>query len=70
MRTGLAVSIVAHIAVLTIGLINLGFTEPLTPAVESISVDLVPVEEGLDPVDPGPEGVDVPRGDPHGATLG
>ena len=45
MRTGLSVSIVAHIVVLTIGLINLGFTEPLTPAVESISVDLVPVEE-------------------------
>jgi hypothetical protein len=44
-RTGLAVSIVAHIVVLTIGLINLGFTEPLTPAVESISVDLVPIEE-------------------------
>ena len=45
MRTGLSVSIVAHIVLLTIGLINLGFTEPLTPAVESISVDLVPVEE-------------------------
>ena len=45
MRTGLSVSIVAHIVLLTIGLINLGFAEPLTPAVESISVDLVPIEE-------------------------
>jgi hypothetical protein len=45
MRIGITVSIVAHIAVLTIGLINLGLREPLTPVVESISVDLVPVEE-------------------------
>src|SRR5215217_3526694 len=45
MRTGVTVSIVAHIAVLTIGLINLGFAEPLKPVVESIAVDLVPIEE-------------------------
>lgn len=45
MRTGVIVSIIVHIAVLTIGLINLGFREPLTPTVESISVDLVPIEE-------------------------
>lgn len=45
MRTGVTVSIVAHIAVLAIGLINLGFAEPLTPVVESIAVDLVPIEE-------------------------
>src|SRR6218665_3282040 len=45
MRTGLTVSIIAHIAVLAIGLINLGFAEPLTPVVESIAVDLVPIEE-------------------------
>jgi len=44
-RTGLAVSVVAHIVVLTIGLIHLGLTEPMTPVVESISVDLVPIEE-------------------------
>ena len=45
MRIGVTVSIVAHIAVLAIGLINLGFAEPLTPVVESIAVDLVPIEE-------------------------
>ena len=45
MRTGITVSIVAHIAILTVGLINLGFAEPLKPTVESISVDLVPIEE-------------------------
>ena len=45
MRIGVTASIIAHIVVLTIGLINLGFQEPLTPVVESISVDLVPVEE-------------------------
>ncbi|HLV82299.1 MAG TPA: hypothetical protein VKY62_00815 [Devosia sp.] len=45
MRIGVTASIIAHIAVLTIGLINLGWTRPLTPVVESISVDLVPVEE-------------------------
>ncbi|MGV8853259.1 MAG: hypothetical protein ACOH2L_01315 [Devosia sp.] len=45
MRIGVTVSIVAHILLLTIGLINLGLTQPLTPVVESISVDLVPVDE-------------------------
>ena len=45
MRTGVTVSILAHILVLSIGLINLGFAEPLTPVVESIAVDLVPIEE-------------------------
>ena len=45
MRTGVTVSIVAHIAILTIGLINLGFAEPLAPVVESISVDLVPISD-------------------------
>jgi len=44
-RIGVTASVIAHIVVLTIGLINLGFAEPLTPAVESISVDLVPIEE-------------------------
>ena len=33
-------------------------------------VDVVPLEEGLDPVDAGAEGVDVPGGDPHPASLG
>lgn len=45
MRIGVTASVIAHIVVLAIGLINLGFAEPLTPAVESISVDLVPIEE-------------------------
>jgi outer membrane biosynthesis protein TonB len=45
MRTGVTVSILAHIAVLAIGLINLGLAEPLAPVVESIAVDLVPIEE-------------------------
>ena len=45
MRIGVTASIVAHIVILTIGLINLGLTQPLTPVVESISVDLVPVED-------------------------
>jgi hypothetical protein len=45
MRTGLTVSIVAHIAVLTVGLINLGLAEPLEPVDTSIAVDLVPIEE-------------------------
>ena len=45
MRIGVTASIVAHIVILTIGLINLGLAPPLTPVVESISVDLVPVEE-------------------------
>ena len=37
---------------------------------EREDVDLVAGEEGLDPVDPGPDGVDVPGGDAHAATLG
>lgn len=45
MRTGLAVSISAHVVLLTIGLINLGWTEPLQPTVQSIAVDLVPIED-------------------------
>jgi len=45
MRVGVTVSIIAHIAVLAIGLVNLGLAEPLTPVVESIAVDLVPIEE-------------------------
>src|SRR5690606_7923885 len=45
MRTGLAVSIAAHVVLLTLGLINLGWTEPLQPSVQSIAVDLVPIEE-------------------------
>ena len=45
MRTGVAVSISAHVLLIVFGLINLGSTEPLTPVVDSISVDLVPVEE-------------------------
>ncbi|GAA2094099.1 hypothetical protein GCM10009841_04320 [Microlunatus panaciterrae] len=27
------------------------------------------LQEGLDPVDPGPDRVDIPGGDPHGPTL-
>lgn len=45
MRTGLAVSITAHVVLLTLGLINLGWTEPLQTSVQSIAVDLVPIEE-------------------------
>jgi outer membrane biosynthesis protein TonB len=45
MRVGVTVSIIAHIAVLAVGLVNLGLAEPLTPVVESIAVDLVPIEE-------------------------
>src|SRR5690349_3365828 len=45
MRTGLAVSALAHIVLLTVGLINLGMTQPLEPASESIAVDLVPIED-------------------------
>lgn len=45
MRIGLTVSIVAHIAVLTIGLINLGLAEPLTTVENAIAVDLVPVSD-------------------------
>ncbi len=45
MRAGLTVSIAAHVVLLTLGLLNLGLTEPLQPTVQSISVDLVPIEE-------------------------
>ena len=45
MRTGLVVSISAHVLLLVLGLINLGLTEPLQPNVQSIAVDLVPIEE-------------------------
>ena len=45
MRTGLTVSIVAHAALIAIGLVNLGFTRSLEMTVESISVDLIPVSE-------------------------
>lgn len=44
MRTGLAISAIAHTALLALGLVSLGFAEPLQPApVESIAVDLVPL---------------------------
>lgn len=45
MRTGLVVSVSLHVLVLVLGLIQLGSTEKLEPTVQSISVDLVPVEE-------------------------
>ncbi|NMA96740.1 MAG: hypothetical protein GX970_01300 [Phyllobacteriaceae bacterium] len=45
MRTGLTVSIAAHVVLITLGLINLGTTEQLTSNVQSIAVDLVPIEE-------------------------
>lgn len=45
MRTGVAVSVSAHVLLIVLGLINLGSTEPLTPVTASISVDLVPIEE-------------------------
>lgn len=45
MRTGLVVSISIHVLLLALGLINLGLTEPLEPSVQSIAVDLVPIEE-------------------------
>ncbi|UXN71989.1 hypothetical protein N8A98_12750 [Devosia neptuniae] len=45
MRTGLIVSIVAHVTVLTIGLINLGLAEPMTTVENAIAVDLVPVSD-------------------------
>ena len=45
MRTGLTVSIVAHVTLIAIGLVNLGFTEPLEMTVDSISVDLIPISE-------------------------
>lgn len=45
MRTGLTVSISAHVLLLVLGLINLGSTQKLETSVQSISVDLVPIEE-------------------------
>nr|WP_314257788.1 hypothetical protein [uncultured Devosia sp.] len=45
MRVGVTVSIAAHIAVLCIGLINLGFAEPLTTVENAIAVDLVPISD-------------------------
>ena len=45
MRTGLAVSVTAHVVLIALGLVKLGWTEPLQPSVQSIAVDLVPVEE-------------------------
>lgn len=45
MRIGLTASIVAHVVVLTIGLINLGLTQPLTTVENAIAVDLVPVSD-------------------------
>lgn len=46
MRTGLTASLVTHAALITLGLVGLNHARPLEPqAIESISVDLVPVEE-------------------------
>ncbi len=45
MRTGVAVSVTAHVVLIALGLVQLSWTEPLQPTVESIAVDLVPVEE-------------------------
>lgn len=45
MRTGVAVSVTAHVVLIALGLVQLGRTEPLQPTVQSIAVDLVPVEE-------------------------
>src|SRR5690606_23286085 len=45
MRTGLAVSVTAHVVLIALGLVSLGWTEPLQPTVQSIAVDLVPIEE-------------------------
>jgi hypothetical protein len=45
MRTGLVVSASVHVLLLVLGLINLGLTEPLEPTVQSIAVELVPIEE-------------------------
>ncbi|MCW5722211.1 MAG: hypothetical protein KIS86_13810 [Devosia sp.] len=45
MRTGVVVSVTAHVVLITLGLISLGSTEPIEATVESISVDLVPIEE-------------------------
>lgn len=45
MRTGVVVSVTAHVVLIALGLISLGSTDPLEASVESISVDLVPIEE-------------------------
>ena len=45
MRTGIVVSAIAHVVLLTIGLINLGQAKPLEPVTESIAVDLVPISD-------------------------
>jgi hypothetical protein len=45
MRTGVTVSIVAHLALIAIGLLNLGFAEPLVTVENAIAVDLVPISE-------------------------
>ncbi|SEQ12731.1 hypothetical protein SAMN05428969_2096 [Devosia sp. YR412] len=45
MRIGVIVSVLAHIAILCIGLINLGFAEPMVTVENAIAVDLVPVSD-------------------------
>jgi outer membrane biosynthesis protein TonB len=46
MRTGLVVSVGVHAVLLVLGLVSLGWAEPLQPeAVDSISVDLVPMTD-------------------------
>ena len=46
MRTGFTASLVAHAALITIGLIGLNAARPLEPAtIEAISVDLVSVND-------------------------
>ena len=46
MRTGLTVSTIAHTGLILVAVIGLGLGKPLeTPPVESIAVDLVPIEE-------------------------
>lgn len=46
MRTGLVFSTAAHVTFLALAIFGLSFGEPMTPeAVDSIAVDLVPIEE-------------------------
>lgn len=45
MRFGLTASVVAHLAVLGIGLVNLGLAEPLETVEQAIAVDLVPMSD-------------------------
>ena len=46
MRTGVVASALAHAALIAFGLLSLGAAEPLMPdAMDSISVDLVPVSD-------------------------